>query len=273
MRGISRTSLAEVTRRLDENVLASADAGQFAVSLGGELFEVVALLGGEHSLRRWLADQSNPAEAKTALAGQLLETKVSPSTLIVVGDVVQQDWSSAADMVEAVERMGVYATVASVEGTRLDELEDELFRFQRIVVAQPELRAALTRDGVAAEHLRSLVESLLADKVNAATLALVSEAVARPRGRTLEQALEHFGQLVAERAQRYIAVVRAAHALSEAQQERLRAVLTRKYGRDIHLNIEIVPEVLGGLSIQVGDEVIDDTIAGRIAEVQRRLAG
>ncbi|MFI6577219.1 F0F1 ATP synthase subunit delta [Nocardiopsis sp. NPDC050513] len=273
MRGISRTSLAEVTRRLDENVLASAEAGQFAVSLGGELFEVVALLSGQHSLRRWLADQSNPAEAKTALAGQLLETKVSPSTLIVVGDVVQQDWSSAADMVEAVERMGVYATVASVEGTRLDELEDELFRFQRIVVAQPELRAALTRDGVAAGTLRSLVESLLADKVNAATLALVSEAVVRPRGRTLEQALEHFGHLVAERAQRYIAVVRAAHALSEAQQERLRAVLTRRYGRDIHLNIEIVPEALGGLSIQVGDEVIDDTIAGRIAEVQRRLAG
>ena len=273
MRGISRSSLAEVTRRLDENVLASADAGQYAVSLGGELYEVVALLSGEHSLRRWLADQSNPAEQKTALAGELLERKVSPSTVIVVNDVVQQDWSTPRDMVDAVERMAVYATVASLEGTRLDELEDELFRFGRILAAEPALRSALTRDGVSAGQLNTLVENLLSGKVNSATLTLVSEAVTRPRGRTLEQALEHFGRLVSERAQRYVAVVRTAQALTEAQQARLKDVLTRKYGRAIHLNIDVVPEVLGGLSIQVGDEVIDDTIAGRIAEVQRRLAG
>ncbi|WP_028646813.1 F0F1 ATP synthase subunit delta [Nocardiopsis sp. CNT312] len=272
MRGTSRTSLAEVTRRLDSNVLASVDA-RGALALGGELFEVVALLSGEHSLRRWLADQSTPAESKTALAGQLLEQRVSPSALIVVGDVLQQDWSSARDMVDALERMGVYATLASVAGGRLDGVEDELFRFQRIVAAQPQLRAALTREGVPAATLRSLLDDLLSGKVDPATSVLVGEAVTRPRGRTLEQALDHFGQLVAERAQHFVAVVRAAHLPSEAQQDRLRAALSRKYGRDIHLNIEVVPELIGGLSVQVGDEVIDDTIAGRIAEVKRRLAG
>ncbi|SIO88336.1 F0F1 ATP synthase subunit delta [Nocardiopsis sp. JB363] len=273
MRGISRNSLAEATRRLDENVLASADAAQHAVSLGGELFEVVAVLGEEHSLRRWLADQANPAEKKTGLIGQILDGKVSPSTVIVVNDVVSQPWAGPRDMVDALERLAVYATVASVEGTRLDELEDELFRFERIVVAEPDLRAALTREGVDVSHLHTLVENLLSGKVNSATLALVSEAVTRPRGRTLERALDNFGQLVAERAQRYIAVVRSAVALSEAHQERLRTILQRKYGREIHLNTEVVPEIVGGLSIQVGDEVIDGTIAGRIAEVQRRLAG
>jgi F-type H+-transporting ATPase subunit delta len=272
MRGISRTSLAEATRRLDENVLASADASQHAVALGGELFEVVALLGNEHSLRRWLADQANPVEKKTGLIGQILEGKVSPATVIVVNDVVSQPWAGPRDMVDALERLAVYVTVASVEGTRLDELEDELFRFGRIVVAQPDLRAALTRDGVQVSHLRTLIENLLSGKVSSATLTLVSEAVTRPRARTLEQALENFGQLVAERAQRYVAVVRSAVPLTEAHQDRLRALLQRKYGREIHLNTEVVPEIVGGLSIQVGDEVIDGTIAGRIAEVQRRLA-
>ncbi|MBQ1081705.1 MULTISPECIES: F0F1 ATP synthase subunit delta [unclassified Nocardiopsis] len=272
MRGISRNSLAEAIRRLDENVLASAGAGN-AVSLGGELFEVVALVSGEHSLRRWLADQANDPEKKTALIGQILEGKVSPSTVIVVSDVVSQPWSTGRDMLDALERTAVYATVASVEGTRLDELEDELFRFQRIVVAEPALRSALTREGVADAHLNALIENLLSGKVSAATLALVSQAVTHPRGRTLEQALDNFGQLVAERAKRFIAVVRTAHALTETQQTRLRTLLSRKYGREIHLNIEVAPEILGGLSIQVGDEVIDGTIAGRIAEVQRRLAG
>lgn len=273
MRGISRSSLAEVSRRLDENVLASADAAQHAVSLGGEIFEVIGLLSSEHSLRRWLADQANAAENKTALMSQILEGKVSPSTVIVVSDVVSQPWAGARDMVNALERMAVHATVASVEGTRLDELEDDLFRFQRIVVAEPELRSALTQVDVAPEHLRTLVENLLSGKVSSATLALVSEAVVRPRGRTLEQALDNFGQLVAERAQRYIAVVRSAHPLSEAQQERLKTFLSRKYDRAIHLNTEVDPTLVGGLSIQVGDEVMDGTIAGRLAEVQRRLAG
>lgn len=274
MRGISRTSLTEVTRRLDENVLASAGTADNGVSLGSELFEVVALLGNEHSLRRWLADQANPAEGKSQLLGNLLETRVSPSAVLVACDVVSVRWSSARDLVDAMERMAVYATVAGLRNaSALDELEDELFRFQRIIAAQPELREALTREGAAPELRLSLVEGLLSGKVNPATLVLASEAVARPRGRTLEQALENFGHLVAERAKRYVAVVRSAVALSENQQSRLGAALSRAYGRDIHLNIEVAPEIVGGLSIQVGDEVIDGTIAGRIADAQRRLAG
>ncbi|GAA3744921.1 F0F1 ATP synthase subunit delta [Salinactinospora qingdaonensis] len=268
MRGISRSSLEDVTARLDA-ILPSANA----VTLGHELFEVVDLLQREHPLRRWLADPAGDPNAKSELTSQLLETKVSPSTVIVAGDLVRNKWSTSRDLVEAAERMAVFATVASVEGAqRLGELEDELFRFGRVVAAEPQLRAALTQEGVAVEHKRTLVENLLSGKVSGATLVLVTEAVTRPRGRTLEQSIDHFGQLVAERAKRYIAVVRTAVPLSETQQTRLRETLTRLYDRAIHLNIEIAPDVVGGLSIRVGDEVIDGTIAGRLAEVRRRLA-
>ncbi|WP_017558357.1 F0F1 ATP synthase subunit delta [Nocardiopsis baichengensis] len=268
MRGISRTSLEEVTRRLDA-ILPSANAA----TLGHELFEVVSLFEDQRSLRRSLADQATDADAKSGLIGGLLESKVSPSTVLVVGDIVRAKWSRPRDLVDATERMAVYAVSAGAEGSRLDELEDELFRFERIVEAQPDLRAALTREGVAAEHKRTLVENLLSGKVSAPSLTLITEAVTRPRGRTLEQGLQHFGQVVAERARRFIAVVRTAAPLSQAQQDRLAAVLTRTYGRDIHLNIEVVPELVGGLSIRVGDEVIDGSVAGRLAEVRRRLAG
>ncbi|WP_046470130.1 F0F1 ATP synthase subunit delta [Allosalinactinospora lopnorensis] len=269
MRGISRTSLDEVTRRFDA-ILPSANA----VTLGHELFEVVTLLEEQHSLRRWLADPANEAEKKSALIGELLETKVSPSTVLVVSDIVQARWSRARDLVDTAERMAVYATVAGVENEeRLNELEDELFRFGRIVAAEPDLRSALTAEGVDAQHKRTLVENLLSGKVDPATLRLVTEAVTRSRGRRLEQGLDYYGHLVAERAQRYIAVVRTAVPLSEDQQAQLQGVLTRVYGRTIHLNIEIAPEIVGGLSIRVGDEVIDGTVAGRLAEVRRRLAG
>lgn len=269
MRGVSRSSLDEVIRRLDD-ILPSANTA----TLGHELFEVVALLGQEHSLRRLLADQAVAPERKSALVANLLETKASPTTILVVSDIVQAKWSRPRDLVDVTERVAVFATVAGQENAqRLEGIEDELFRFGRIVAGQPELRAALTTDGVAIEHKRALVENLLSGKVGAATLALITEAVTRPRGRTLEQGLDHFSQLVAERAKHYVAVVRAAVPLSEAQQTRLRAVLSRVYGRAIHLNIEIAPEIVGGLSIRVGDEVVDGTVAGRIAEVRRRLTG
>ncbi|MBB4933727.1 F-type H+-transporting ATPase subunit delta [Lipingzhangella halophila] len=269
MRGISRASLDEVVRRFDA-ILPSANAA----TLGHELFEVVSILAEEHSLRRWLADPANEGDQKSGLMGELLESKVSPATVLVVSDIVRSRWSTGRDMVNAVERVAAYATVAVAEDEqRLNELEDEIFRFGRVVAANPELRASLAMEGVAASHKRTLVENLLSGKVNSATLRLVTEAVTRPRGRTLEQGLEHFGQLVAERAQRYVAVVRTAVPLSENQQARLQDELSRAYGRSIHLNIEIAPEIVGGLSIRVGDEVIDGTVAGRLSEVRRRLAG
>ncbi|MFD0772776.1 F0F1 ATP synthase subunit delta [Streptomonospora algeriensis] len=269
MRGISRTSLEEVTQRLG-TVLESADTA----ALGRELFEVVALLEREHTLRRWLADRANPAEAKSGLIGELLESQASPSTVMVVGDVVQARWSRQRDLVDAVERAAVFATIARAETEqRLTDLEDELFRFSRLLSGQPELRAALTDDSVPDVRKSAVVEELLADKADPATTSLVTQAVTHPRGRRLEDGLEYFGRLVAERAQRYVALVRTAVALSEDRQERLRTVLARIYGRPIHLNIDVDPSIMGGMSVRVGNEVIDGTVAGRLNDVRRRLAG
>lgn len=269
MRGTSRASLAEVTRSLD-SVLETADSD----TLGSELFQVVRLLEREHGLRRFLADQAARPERKTGVVGRLLEAQVSPATILVVNAVVEAAWSSARDLVDAVERMAVFATVATVaDSGRIDELEDEIFRFGRIVAAQPELRQALTKPGVAEQYKQTLVEDLLRGKASPASLRLITEVVLFPRGRTLEQGLDTYGRLVAERAKRFIAVVRVAVPLTEEQQSRLQRLLSTRYGRTIHLNVEIVPEVMGGMSIRVGDEVIDGTIAGRIAEVRRRLAG
>ena len=61
--------------------------------------------------------------------------------------------------------------------------------------------------------------------------------------------------------------------LSDRQKQRLGAALAKLYGREMHLNLEVDPEVLGGIQVRVGDEVINGTIADRIAEANRRIAG
>ncbi|MGW0804996.1 F0F1 ATP synthase subunit delta [Nonomuraea sp. NPDC002799] len=269
MRGMSRRSLAEVEERFNA-AAGSADLG----ALSDELFAVADLLDREHGLRRALSDPAKAAEQKAAMVRSLLEGKVGESAVTTVEAAVSAKWSRGGDLADVLERLGVVAASAEAESqSRLDEVEDELFRFGRIVAANPALRRALADAGAPGEGKRQLLRDLLGDKVAPASLRLITQLVVHPRGRSLETGLEEVGQLVAQQRQRLVAVVRTAVELTGAQRERLAAWLRASYGRDVHLNVEVDKRVLGGFSVRIGDEIIDTTIVGRIEEVRRRLAG
>ncbi|WUI00988.1 F0F1 ATP synthase subunit delta [Spirillospora sp. NBC_00431] len=266
---VSRASLAEARERL-ESVLGSGDSG--LAGLGGDLFAVLHLIDREHGLRRAVSDPARNGEDKAQLVRILLEGKVSPAALGLVADVVRLRWTKPSELSDAVEALAVTAEAARAEAEgRIDDLEDELFRFSRVIEGEAELRGALAGPGLPDDRKLGVVQALLDGKVTAATLTLVTELVLRPRGRSLESGLAEYGKLVAQRRQRLVALVRAPAELPEAQRTRLAAVLAAAYGHDVHLNIEIDPTVIGGLSIEIGDEIIDGTIAGRLDDVRRRL--
>lgn len=267
MRGVSRASLAEAKERL-EAVLAAGNA----TTLGDELFAVLHLLDDEHGLRRVFSDPAQDGELKAQTARGLLEGKVTPVTLGFVGDVVSLRWARPGDLTDAIEELAVISVVAGAEAARkLDDLEDELFRFERIVAGDPDLRRALSDRAVSADRKGELLSSLLQGRATAATLRLTTEVAAHGRGRTLDRGMAFYGRIAAERRSRLVAVVRTSVELSERQKTRLSAALSAQYDRDIHLNIEVDPSVLGGISVQIGDEEIDGTIARRLGDVQRRL--
>lgn len=264
---VSRASLAEARERL-EAVIPSSDLAE----LGGDLFAVLHLIDREHGLRRAVSDPSRDGADKAQLVQILLEGKVSPAALGLVADVVRLRWSKPSELSDAVEVLAVTAEAARAEADRrIDDLEDELFRFSRVIEGEAELRGALAGPGLPAERKLGLVRALLEGKVTASTLTLVTELVLRPRGRSLEGGLAEYGKLVAQRRQRLVALVRTPAELSEAQRTRLAEVLAVAYGHEVHLNIELDPTAIGGLSIEIGDEVIDGTIAGRLDDVRRRL--
>ncbi|MFB9893049.1 F0F1 ATP synthase subunit delta [Planobispora takensis] len=269
MRGLSRTSLAEVEERFNA-VAGSADLG----TLADQLFAIADLFDREHGLRRNLSDASRPAEQKTQIVRVLLEGKVGTAALETAVAAVSAKWSRSGDLADALERLGVVAASAEAEAqSRLDDVEDELFRFGRIAAANLDLHRTLSDAALPAQAKQELLDSLLTGKVAPTTLRLIRQLVAHPRGRSLEGGLEEFGSLVAAQRQRLVAVVRSAVALSEEQKQRLAAWLRTSYGHDVHLNVEVDPRVIGGFSVRIGDDLIDTTIAGRIEEVRRRLAG
>jgi len=268
MRGMSRASLAEVEERL-ESLTASQQA---AATLGDELFAVAGLLASQSVLRRALGDPSRPAAARSALATAVLAGKVSDDASGLVAAVAAARWSAPGDLTDAVEQLAVQAIVAAAEQEgRLDELEDELFRFGRVVASQPQLRMALTNPFVAADHKRQLLSQLLAGKVAPEALRLITEAAVSPLGRSLDVSLEEYARLAARRRERLVAEVHVAVALSDAQRTRLSSALSEIYGHQVHLNVVLDPRVAGGMTVRVGDELIDGSVAARLAEARRRL--
>ncbi|RSS53583.1 F0F1 ATP synthase subunit delta [Streptomyces sp. WAC07061] len=271
MNGASREALASARERLDA---LTDNTSVDAAKLAGELAAVTALLDREVSLRRVITDPAQSGEAKAELVGRLLSGQVSGETLDLVSGMARSRWSQSRDLVDALEELAATADLtAAQQAGGLDNVEDELFRFGRIVASSTELRSALTDRAATGAAKSELLRSLLGGKVHAVTERLVIRLVTHPRGRSLEAGLESLSKLAAERRDRMVATVTSAIPLSDVQKQRLGAVLAKLYGRQMHLNLDVDPAVLGGISVRVGDEVIDGTIADRLAEASRRMAG
>jgi F-type H+-transporting ATPase subunit delta len=264
MRGASRASFIMARERLTAELEGRADPAV----LGGELFAVTHLLDREPGVRRALTDGTSPPAARSGLARQLLDGRVSAPTVDLVTGLVDLRWSSPRDLADAAEQLAVLTSAAAAEHDgQLDDLEDELFRFGRILGAEPALRSALEDQGPD-EGKRGLLDTLLGAKVSPAALRLITEAVIYPRGRNLETTLDEYGRLAAAWRQRLIAVVRVATGLTEDQRGRLAAALSQAYGHDVHLNVVVDPRVVGGISVQIGDEFIDGSVASGLAPLR-----
>jgi F-type H+-transporting ATPase subunit delta len=198
--------------------------------------------------------------------------KLSEDASNLVSVVAAERWSSAGDLVDAVEQLAVQAIVAAAEAEgHLDELEDELFRFGRIVASTPELRIALTNPFVSAQPKRELLEGLLADRVTPESLRLIAEAAVSPLGRSLDVSLEDYARIAARRRERLVAEVHAAVPLTDQQRIRLASALATAYGHQVHLNVVIDPKVAGGMTVRIGDDLIDGSVVTRLATARRRL--
>jgi F-type H+-transporting ATPase subunit delta len=270
MRGVSRASFAELSERLSAEHITSAAV---ATRLANELFAVVGLLDTEHGLRRALSDPGKPPAEKGAIVAALLHGKVTERAERLVAAAAEARWASSGDLADAIEQLAIEAMVLAAQADDgLDELEDGLFRFGRVVAASPDLRATLADPSLPERGKRQLLRTLLGGKMTPVTLGLIEQMVAHPRGRSLTAALELCADIAARQRQQLIAVVRTATELSASQRGRLVQSLARAYGHDVHLDVVIDPSVVGGISVQIGDELIDGTAASRLAAVRRGLA-
>lgn len=270
MQGTSRGSLLAAHERL-ETLLGAPGTDRAAV--GDALFAVTGVLDSSASLRRALTDPSRDGEAKAGLVVRLLDGKVEGAVVDLVAGLARSRWARSRDLPDALEVLAVTAIVASAQDAgQLDQVEDELFRFRRTVDGDPELRSALTDRTASGERKAALVSALLEAKVAPATLRLARQAVLAGRGLRLDAVLTTYGEVAARRREQLVAHVVVALPLDQDQRDRLAGALQRQYGHAVQLNIDVDPAVLGGIRVEIGDEVLDGTISRRLDEARQRLA-
>ncbi|GAB7004042.1 F0F1 ATP synthase subunit delta [Nocardioides sp. AN3] len=266
-----RGGSAEAVAALTGELVGLTGSGEGASALADGLFSLSQALRSEPALRRFLTDVSVPTEAKQGLAREVFGGQVPDGALTLVASAVGRRWTASHDLADALEHLSEVATVRSAGG-EAERLADELFTFGQSVQATPELRDALSDPVRSTQDKARLVDDLLAGKALPATVTLAKQALAGTY-RTVSAALAEYQKVAAAVHEEGVATVRVAKPLTDSETERLGAVLQRTYGRPIHLNQLVDPQVLGGIRVEIGDDVIDGTIASRLDDARRDLSG
>jgi F-type H+-transporting ATPase subunit delta len=272
LKGSSRQSLV-TTRAAFEKLISTADA-RVASELSADLFAIAQVLDSSIALRRALTDYARDAVSKAALSKEVLHQITARGAFTLFSSMVGLRWSSPRDLADVVEVLGVEAESAATEkSSQLQLLESEIFGFAQIVSKNPDLRAIFADRTTGSLKKSDLVSTLLSGKALNSTISLISFLVDHPRGRNLENGLTEFAEIISARKDRSIAHVISASVLTSEQISRLTQALAKMTGKDIRVNVSVESDVVGGLSIQIGDELIDGTMATRLTQADRLLAG
>jgi F-type H+-transporting ATPase subunit delta len=268
--GSSRASVITLRKSLADNVSkqSAAEASQFST----DLFTVLTVLSSSVGLRRALTDNSRDTASKTQLITDLFGKNIGDATKALVTQAAGLRWSNPSEIADAIENLAVEsASAAADKSNELEQLENQLFDFAQVLIANPDFRQALNTTADSDEGKVSLVESVVKGKYAASTINLLKKVVLLRRGRNIDATLATYAHYVSNSRNRLVAHIKTAVELSPTQKSSLIAALTKQMGREVHVNIEIDPKVLGGISIRYADDVIDGTVVNRLAEASRAL--
>ena len=270
MRATSREALDVVVARFKE--LTGDVPADGLSTLADDLVSVAKLLRTEPVLSKHLGESTDDGEAKSGLAEAVLSGKVSDTALELVKTAVAQRWSSEADLTYAIRYLARLALLVRAErDDQSGEVEEQLFRFSRILDGESQLNSVLSDYTAPAEGRIGLLDRLLGSQANDTTKALLAQTVELLHGERADEATRELAELAVTRRGEVVAHVTAAAELSDSQRTRLTEVLSRIYSHPVSVQLHVEPSMLGGLTVAVGDEIIDGSLSSRLASAETRL--
>ena len=249
------------------------DTREDAWRIGNELFTITKVLDDSIQLERALTDPSRPVADKVAVLKELLGDNAHPMTMEIMTDLVSRRWSRARDIANAVEDFGVDAMMYYADATDATlQVSIELSELHSALLNLPVVRAKLYDYQATSEARVKLFREVFSGKtLNKVTMRLAEHATCNLRRRryleTIQWLINKFSRHMGES----IVTVTTATPLKKEQIKRLVEVYSAKVGRQVHINSVVDPTVLGGMRIQVGDEVTDNTVVAQLQNLHRKV--
>ncbi len=249
------------------------DTREDAWRIGNELFTITKVLDDSIQLERALTDPSRPVADKVAVLKELLGDNAHPMTMEIMTDLVSRRWSRARDIANAVEDFGVDAMMYYADATDATlQVSIELSELHSALLNLPVVRAKLYDYQATSEARVKLFREVFSGKtLNKVTMRLAEHATCNLRRRryleTIQWLINKFSRHMGES----MVTVTTATPLKKEQIERLVEVYSAKVGRQVHINSVVDPTVLGGMRIQVGDEVTDNTVVAQLQNLHRKV--
>lgn len=271
MKAASREALATVESMLD-GILSGDNSVATATQAGQDLFEVVSVLDSDRELRVALTDDAASAEERKSLARTLFAGKVSPVAQQVLEEAAAAQWSTPRDIARGLVKVSRRALLRGAESEgKLGQVEVELFSLSRVLDREGELTQLLSDRTATTDRKVGLLASVLYGKVTMVTEALALQAIGRPEQNPIDD-IAALADTAAQLQGRSIARVTTAGELNDSQRAALAEKLGKIYGRAMSIHSEVDTSLLGGMTIRVGDEVIDGSTAGKIARLRAQMA-
>ena len=258
MGSASREALAAVRATLTPGLDAQS---------GAELLSAASQIGGSSALLGALADSSASDATKSQLIERLFGA-ASVGARQVLTAAVNQSWSSADELVAGIEELGL-----RVEALSEKNLADELLAAAATIDSNHELELGLGSKLGDVQAKVALIERLFSAKLSAGAVAVVRHFVQSPRGRRISVALRESARIAADQGGSTLATVTVASPLSSVQSDRISSLLEKTAGRPVRVTTVVDPSLVGGVRIQVGDDVIDGSVRSRLDDLRLRLAG
>lgn len=249
------------------------DTREDAWRIGNELFAITKVLDDSIQLERALTDPSRPVADKVAVLKELLGDNAHPMTMEIMTDLVSRRWSRARDIANAVEDFGVDAMMYYADATDTTlQVSIELSELHSALLNLPVVRAKLYDYQATSEARVKLFREVFSGKtLNKVTMRLAEHATCNLRRRryleTIQWLINKFSRHMGES----MVTVTTATPLKKEQIKRLVEVYSAKVGRQVHINSVVDPTVLGGMRIQVGDEVTDNTVVAQLQNLHRKV--
>lgn len=249
------------------------DTREDAWRIGNELFTITKVLDDSIQLERALTDPSRPVADKVAVLKELLGDNAHPMTMEIITDLVSRRWSRARDIANAVEDFGVDAMMYYADATDATlQVSIELSELHSALLNLPVVRAKLYDYQATSEARVKLFREVFSGKtLNKVTMRLAEHATCNLRRRryleTIQWLINKFSRHMGES----MVTVTTATPLKKEQIKRLVEVYSAKVGRQVHINSVVDPTVLGGMRIQVGDEVTDNTVVAQLQNLHRKV--